>query len=125
MLLLQINIGIMHIDSHGEKKPRRGTTLPLEILNNVNKEELLESGTEKLKAFSGTTIPPGPYNLMYASGEVVDVIPLTNEPFRLDLYKIAIGKTYARITFYLLPLDELDCMTYYFIFYYYKLQMFS
>lgn len=98
----------MFHDKNGLLIPRRGMSLPLKIQSDATIEDIIETGGSRLMAFRGKLMPKGPYSLHYASGDLVDLVPTTLEPFRLDRYKDAILLQYARIHFYLLPLNDED-----------------
>ncbi|XP_051988737.1 G2/M phase-specific E3 ubiquitin-protein ligase-like [Xyrauchen texanus] len=54
----------------------------------------------------------GPYVLLYPDGSEVKNIPGTNTPFKLHLYKEAIGKAYQRITLFISTFQDFlanDC----------------
>lgn len=46
------------------------------------------------------------YKLCFPDGGGVTTLPGTKEPFTLEKYKEDLGKTYARITLFLGPLDD-------------------
>lgn len=78
---------------NGVQKPMRGKTLPLEVQPNWSSEQ------KKVKDFN-QDMEEGPCVLLYPDGSEVKNIPGTNTPFKLQLYKEALGKAYQRITLF-------------------------
>ncbi|XP_056624921.1 G2/M phase-specific E3 ubiquitin-protein ligase-like isoform X3 [Triplophysa dalaica] len=95
---VKIYVGVMW-RHNGVLKPVRGKTLPLEVQPNWSSEQLLTAAVKKVKDFN-QDIQDGPYVLLYPDGAEVKHIPGTNTPFRIELYKEALGKAYQRITLF-------------------------
>lgn len=89
----------------GVLKPLRGKRLPLEVETNWTSEQVLIAGKKKVKDFN-QDMEDGPYVLLYPDGSEVKNIPGTNTPFKLQLYKEAIGKAYQRITLYICTVED-------------------
>ncbi|XP_016124067.1 G2/M phase-specific E3 ubiquitin-protein ligase [Sinocyclocheilus grahami] len=107
---LKIYIGIMKRHD-GVLKPMRGRSLPLEVQTNWSSEQVLIAGEKKVKDFN-QDMEEGPYVLLYPDCSEVKHIPGTNTPFKLQLYKEAIGKTYQRITLFICTVQDFsatDC----------------
>lgn len=85
---------------NGVLKSMRGKTLPLEVQPNWSSEQLLTAAEKKVKDFN-QDMEEGPYVLLYPDGSEVKNIPGTNTPFKLQLYKEALGKAYQRITLFI------------------------
>ncbi|XP_016106878.1 G2/M phase-specific E3 ubiquitin-protein ligase-like [Sinocyclocheilus grahami] len=99
-----IYIGIMKRHD-GVLKPMRGRSLPLEVQTNWSSEQVLIAGEKKVKDFN-QDMEEGPYVLLYPDCSEVKNIPGTNTPFKLQLYKEAIGKTYQRITLFICTVQD-------------------
>ncbi|XP_048010428.1 uncharacterized protein LOC125244380 [Megalobrama amblycephala] len=96
---------------NGVLKPMRGRTLPLEVQPNWSSEQLLTAAEKKVKDFN-QDMEEGPYVLLYPDGSEVKNIPGTNTPFKLQLYKEALGKAYQRITLFVCTgqdFSAIDC----------------
>nr|XP_021328571.1 G2/M phase-specific E3 ubiquitin-protein ligase-like isoform X1 [Danio rerio] len=107
-----VKIYIGSMERHcGVLKPLRGKRLPLEVETNWTSEQVLIAGKKKVKDFN-QDMEDGPYVLLYPDGSEVKNIPGTNTPFKLQLYKEAIGKAYQRITLYICTVEDFfatDC----------------
>ncbi|XP_039543841.1 G2/M phase-specific E3 ubiquitin-protein ligase isoform X3 [Pimephales promelas] len=107
---VQIYVGVMWRHG-GVLKPIRGKTLPLDVQPIWSSEQLLIAAEKKVRDFN-QDMEEGPYVLLYPDGSEVKNIPGTNTPFKLHLYKEAIGKAYQRITLFICTFQDFlanDC----------------
>ena len=96
-----INIGIMVAKPDGKVDPVRGKGLPLKIKKTAKSDEVLQAAIKKRVDFDRSFHSDYLYRLLYPVGQEVVNLPGSNEPFSLLKYKEALGKTFARLTFYL------------------------
>ena len=95
---VKINIGIM-VMKDGKLSIKRGATLPLSVLPDIDSQQLLTKAVEKLKhaRFNNNLINSATiYRLLYPGCKQVLNLPGSSEPFSLKKYKQD-----SRITFYL------------------------
>lgn len=90
---------------NGKLKPQRGKTLPLDVQPNWSSEQLLTAAVKKVKDFN-QDMQDERYVLLYPDGAEVKHIPGTNTPFRIQLYKEALGKAYQRVTLFICTVQD-------------------
>ena len=88
--------------SSGVFKPVRGKSLPVKVKKHVSAETILDEALKKPSSFRSDKT----YKLCFPDGSEVTTLPGTKEPFTLEKYKEDLGKTYARITLFLCPLED-------------------
>jgi hypothetical protein len=76
------------------------------VSSSATKEHIVQKGVEKHSSFDQSFDNTVAYVLLYPDYREVRCIPGTTQPFVLSNYKQAIGKDYKRLTFYLIPLDN-------------------
>ena len=100
-----ITIGIGSASS-GVFKPVRGKSLPLKVKKHVSAETILDEALKKRSSYDRTFRNDKTYKLCFPDGSEVTTLPGIKEPFTLEKYKEDLGKTYARITLFLCPLED-------------------
>ncbi len=88
-------------------KARRGKTHIITVSSSANKAEITQKAKEKHASFDQSFDQAIEYVILYPDFREVKLIPGTTQPFILSAYKDAIGKDYKRLTFYLIPVEEL------------------
>lgn len=102
---VQIKVGITS-QSDGTIKSRRGKTHVINVNSSANTQQIIQKAVEKHSSFDQSFDGTVAYVLLYPDYREVRNIPGTTHPFVLSEYKQAIGKDYNRLTFYLIPLDD-------------------
>lgn len=102
---VEIKVGIAS-QTDGVMKTRRGKTHVITVHSSATKEEIVQKAVEKHSSFDQSFDNSLAYVLLYPDYKEVFRIPGTTRPFTLSDYKQAIGKDYKRLTFYLIPLDD-------------------
>jgi hypothetical protein len=102
---VEIKVG-MASQSDGTIKTRRGKTHVITVNSSASKEEIVQKAVEKHSSFDQSFDDTVAYVLLYPDYREVHCIPGTTKPFVLSEYKQAISKDYKRLTFYLIPLDD-------------------
>ena len=98
---VKINIGIM-VMKDGKLSIKRGATLPLSVLPDIDSQQLLTKAVEKHARFNNNLINSATiYHLLYPGCKQVLNLPGSSEPFSLKKYKQELDKPYSRMTFYL------------------------
>ena len=86
----------------GKFSTKRGATLPLSVLPDIDSEQLRTKAVEKHARFNNNLINSATmYSLLYPGCKQVLNLPGSSEPFSLKKYKQELDKPYSRITFYL------------------------
>ena len=95
---VKINIGIM-VMKDGKLSIKRGATLPLSVLLDINSQQLLTKAVDNNNLINSATI----YRLLYPGCKQALNLPGSSEPFSLKKYKQELDKPkpYSRVTFYL------------------------
>lgn len=104
---VDIKVGLAS-QTDGAIKTRRGKTHVITVTSTATKEQIVEKAVEKHSSFDQSFDDTVAYVLLYPDYREVRCVPGTTQPFVLANYKQAIGKDYKRLTFYLLPLDDVD-----------------
>ena len=73
----------------------------------TNEKDITHKAKEKHASFDQSFDQAVEYVLLYPDFREVKLIPGTTQPFILCDYRDAIGKDYKRLTFYLIPVEEL------------------
>jgi hypothetical protein len=102
---VDIKVGIA-AQTDGVIKARRGKTHIVTVSSSATKEEITQKAIEKHRSFDQTFDETVAWVLLYPDFREIQWIPGTTQPFILSNYKQAIGKDYKRLTFYLIPLDD-------------------
>ena len=102
---VEIKVGIAS-KSDGTVKTRRGKTHVITVNTSASKEQIVQKAVEKHSSFDQSFDDTLAYVLLYPDYREVRCIPGTTKPFVLSEYKQAIAKDYKRLTFYLVPLDD-------------------
>ena len=102
---VEIKVGIA-AQTDGVVKVRRGKTHVITVSSSATKEEITQKAVEKHRSFDQTFDETVAWVLLYPDFREIRWIPGTRQPFILSNYKQAIGKDYRRLTFYLIPLDD-------------------
>jgi len=76
----------------------------------ADKDEITRKAVEKHSSFDQTFDGTIPYVLLFPHFSRVFFVPGTKEAIVLSSYKKAIGKDYKRLTFYLIPFEEVQEM---------------
>ncbi|KAK3724043.1 hypothetical protein QZH41_000911, partial [Actinostola sp. cb2023] len=96
-----INIGVLKL-TKGVLKPCKGKVMIVRVPTNIRKLDLLRKGIEKHAAYDKHFDPHEGYTLAFPDGSEVLTIPgQPTQIFQLDKYKEDIGKSYNRLTLYL------------------------
>ena len=104
-----INVGVMKL-VNGVVKPVKGSSMMLRVSTDIRKPELLRKAIDRHQAYDRKFEPNAGYTLAYPDG--TEILTLPGQPtqlFQLDKYKEDIGKSYSRISFYLVKRDDLVC----------------
>jgi len=104
---VEVKVGIASV-ADGVFKARRGKTHCVTVKSSADKEEITRKAVEKHSSFDQTFDGTVPYVLLFPDFSEVNFVPGTKETFVLSSYKKAIGKDYKRLTFYLIPFDEVQ-----------------
>ena len=95
------------VRKNGKLSIRRGATLPLSVLPDIDSQQLRTKAVEKHARFNNNLINSATINrLLYPGCKQVLNLPGSNEPFFLKKYKQELYKPYSRITFYLCSSDD-------------------
>ena len=95
------------LTKNGNLNPRSGFSIPLECNTNDNAFTIKKNGHEKMKRYSPNfDCEIEGCKLVYKSGDYIQFIPGTKEPFSLRRYKEDSGLAYSRITLYLQKYDD-------------------
>ena len=103
--LVTITIGIGSTSS-GVFKPVRGKSLPLKVSKHASAKTVLDEALKKRSSYDRTFRNDKTYKLCFPDGSQVATLPGTKEAFTLEKYKEDLGKTCARITLFLCPLED-------------------
>jgi len=103
--LVTITIGIGSTSS-GVFKVVRGKSLPLKVNKHASAKTVLDEALKKRSSYDRTFRNDKTYKLCFPDGSQVATLPGTKEAFTLEKYREDLGKTYARITLYLCPLED-------------------
>ena len=99
---VMINIGLMKL-VNGFFKPVKGKAMTVRVLSDIRKVPLLSKALEKHSAHDRSFDPNEDYTLAYPDG--TEVLTLPGQPaqiFQLGKYKEDVGKSFNRITLYLI-----------------------
>ena len=102
---VEVKVGLA-AQSDGVFKQRRGKTHVVALSSGASKEELVATAISKHSSFDQSFDDSILYTLLYPDFREVFYIPGTTEKFSLSAYKDAIGKEYKRLTFYLIPEED-------------------
>ena len=102
---VEIKVGIA-AQTDGVVKARRSKTHVITVSSSATKEEITQKAIEKHRSFDQTFDETVAWVLLYPNFQEIQWIPGTRQPFILSIYKQAIGRDYKRLTFYLIPLDD-------------------
>ncbi|CAB4020913.1 Hypothetical predicted protein [Paramuricea clavata] len=102
---VEIKVGIA-AQTDGLVKVRRGKTHVVTVSSSATKEEITQKAIEKHRSFDQTFDETVAWVLLYPDFREIQWIPGTTQPFILSNCKQAICKDYKRLTFYLIPLDD-------------------
>lgn len=105
---VNINIGVMVNKRDGDVQTLRGKSLPLRIKKGASGYDILEAAIKKRKDYDRSFRADRDYKLAYTDGSEVINIPGTDEPFTLVKYKEELGKSYARISLFLLYKEDVE-----------------
>lgn len=103
---VEIRVGLAS-QSDGVVKARRGKTQTITVNSSANNKEILQKAVAKHTSFDQTFDESVEYVLLYPDFREVVYIPGTEDLFSLEAYKSALCKDYKRLTFYLIPSDDL------------------
>lgn len=106
-----VTIQVAGIMCGRDLKVKKGSNLPLKVSSNITAQALLSVAVEKHSRFNKDLVKyivgnDGGYKLLYPDKSVVDTLPGVPEAFTLSRYKEELGKSYARIVFYLCHLKD-------------------
>lgn len=96
-----INIGFRKYTEHGHFKTCRGKTLPIRVPPTANASQIKERAVRKHTNHDKALHECMEYVLLYPDGSVVDTLPGTSEPFKLQSYREEVGKNYNRVTLFI------------------------
>ena len=105
---VMINVGLMK-SVNGLLKPVKGKALVVRVLSDIRKVPLLSKALDKHSAHDRNFDPNEDYTLAYPDG--TEVLTLPGQPsqiFQVDKYKEDIGKSFNRITLYIVRRDFLN-----------------
>ncbi len=85
----------------------RGKSLPFDIQLHWSSEQLLAVAVKKQIDFN-QDIQDVVHVLLYPDGRQVKNIPGTDDPFTVQKYKEAIGKSYQKITLYICTAEDFE-----------------
>ncbi len=105
-VILQIYVGGMRFAGDSLKHVR-GKSLPLDIQPHWSSEQLLAAAVKKQIDFN-QDMQDVVHVLLYPDGRQVKNIPGTDDPFTVQIYKEAIGKSYQKITLYICTAEDFE-----------------
>lgn len=101
-----IKVGIA-AQTDGVIKLRRGKTHVITVNSSASKEDIIQKAMAKHTKFDQSFDETVAYVLLYPDFRELRCIPGTTQSFILSSYKQALGKDFKRLTFYLIPLDDI------------------
>jgi hypothetical protein len=105
---VMINVGLMKL-VNGVLKSIKRKAMMVRVLSDIRKVPLLSKAVDKHSAHDRNFDPNEDYTLAYPDGTLVLTLPgQPTQIFQLDKYKEDIGKTFNRITLYLVQRHLLD-----------------